>query len=48
MSRVGKVLVMLVVLGCCVIAGGQAYNLYVWHQIEKQALAADLVEGEQE
>ena len=24
------------------------YDTYVWHQIEKQALAADLVEGAQE
>jgi hypothetical protein len=28
--------------------GAEAHNAYVWHQIEQQALAADLVEGEQE
>jgi len=30
------------------IFGPEVHDTYVWHQIEKQALAADLVEGAQE
>ena len=35
MGMVSKVVVMLVLLGCCILAGGQVYDIYVWHQIEK-------------
>jgi hypothetical protein len=29
------------------ILGPAVHEAYVWHQVEKQALAADLVEGDQ-
>jgi hypothetical protein len=43
-----KVLVMVWFLAMGVILGPSIHEAYVWHQIEKQAVMADLVEGAQE
>ncbi len=40
-------LVIIVALLSLVTVAPMAHDAYVWHQIEKQALAADLAEGEQ-
>jgi len=47
-NRLVKVMVCLLVMVGCLIGMVRAHDAYVWYQIEKQALAADLVEGDQE
>lgn len=47
-SRLVKVMVCLLVMVGCLIGVAMAHDAYVWYQIEKQAYAADMVEGDQE
>jgi len=47
-NRLVKVMVCLLVMVGCLIGVATAHDAYVWHQIEKQAYAADMVEGAQE
>jgi hypothetical protein len=42
-----KTMMVIWLLAMGVILGPSIHEVYVWHQIEKQALAADLVEGAQ-
>jgi hypothetical protein len=43
-----KMIMVVWLLAMGFVLGPAAYDAYVWHQIETQALAADLVEGAQE
>ena len=43
-----KTLIVVWLLAIAFFLGAEAHEAYAWHQIEEQALAADLVEGAQE
>jgi hypothetical protein len=47
-DRLVKVMVCLLVMIGCLFGVATAHDAYVWHQIEKQAYAADMVDGAQE
>jgi hypothetical protein len=42
-----KVMIVVWFLAMAVVLGPAVYDAYVWHQIEKQAVVADLAEGAQ-